>query len=415
MWDDDAAPRGPRRLLDSFSYSYSHSHSYSYTLNFGEVCDFRPSYDLDLAPNGTTNWGTCRGRCVSGLSKFLPSIDSPASCWDACVSLYGDDVVAIEWRYDGFCSCQDSCKSVEAVGDPLIYLITRDSAVDELPETCAPDPESEDFYATPIGTRNWGLGYGYCDNELKFQIADCAPTPAVCYELCLEEFGDRLAAIKWDDGICHCADSCKCMEDPGEGFYTITRNSKVPKLPPLCRPATVFSDDKSSRRQRRRTRLCDGPRKSYCPRTRLQARHQCAKTPTHSRQAWFQAWERSLVKDPRLERLPAQIRLRWRAGACWVFRSCWAPAGVDVAGEPTRAPESTERSGVTPPRLETSARYPFPEFLTLFVSDSLSKTRRRSAASARNRLDTESLASSAARASKINFYRPSPRENPDES
>ena len=88
---------------------------------------------------------------------------------------------------------------------------------------------------------------------------------------------------------------------------------------------------------------------------RLQARHQRAKTPTHSRQAWFQARERSLIKDPRFERLAAQFRFRWRAGTRWAVRSCRAPAGIDVACEPARAtPKSTERSGVTPPRLGTS-------------------------------------------------------------
>jgi len=33
-------------------------------------------------------------------------------------------------------------------------------------------------------------------------------------------------------------------------------------------------------------------------------------------------------------------------------------SGIDVAGEPARAPERTEHSGVTPPGLETSARDP---------------------------------------------------------
>ena len=60
---------------------------------------------------------------------------SPADCWELCVSDHLDDLVAINWeKDDDSCYCQTGCQCMKDIGDDELYLITRDSAVAQLPD-----------------------------------------------------------------------------------------------------------------------------------------------------------------------------------------------------------------------------------------------------------------------------------------
>ena len=86
------------------------------------------------------------------------------------------------------------------------------------------------------GTTTTYTGEGWCFSELDFEIEGAVATPELCWETCLDNYGDDLVAIDWYEGWCYCQDDCQCMEDTDleEEVVTITRNSAVDALPSEC-------------------------------------------------------------------------------------------------------------------------------------------------------------------------------------
>ena len=83
------------------------------------------------------------------------------------------------------------------------------------------------------GTTTTYTGEGWCFSELDFEIEGVA-TPELCWETCLDNYGDDLVAIDWYEGYCYCQDDCTCMQDAPPGVVAITRDSAVDALPDVC-------------------------------------------------------------------------------------------------------------------------------------------------------------------------------------
>ena len=168
-----------------------------------ERAECEPSGDVTSSPSGTTNRGTGNGYCSGGLEEWMGCAKSPADCWELCVSDHLDDLVAINWEEDE-CYCQTGCQCMEDIGDDELYLITRDSAVAQLPDMCDDDDDdddddedcyietSDDLSSSPSGTTNHGAGNGWCYSELD-DFLGCAASPGDCFSMC-EDFS---ATTSW--------------------------------------------------------------------------------------------------------------------------------------------------------------------------------------------------------------------------
>ena len=94
------------------------------------------SYACGGGDDGLTSYEGA-GWCVSSTDDYIGDFASASACWEGCLFVYGDDLVAIDyWAADNTCFCQDDCFCRDEVGSGST-LVVRDSFV--LPDACPDD------------------------------------------------------------------------------------------------------------------------------------------------------------------------------------------------------------------------------------------------------------------------------------
>ena len=89
-----------------------------------------------------TTYAGGEGYCSSDLDfGVILDIATPELCYEECLRIYEDELVAIDWHPNGDCYCQDDCACMLDVGGDAT-TITRESAVGALPEQCIDDDDT---------------------------------------------------------------------------------------------------------------------------------------------------------------------------------------------------------------------------------------------------------------------------------
>jgi hypothetical protein len=153
-------------------------------------------YTEDEAEFTGFNWGVANGYCTAENEIEISAVVyTPEECWTACVSEYGEMVLAIDFYYEesengeGECWCSDECNCLADAGIDNQVLVTADW-LEELPQVC----EEYDYTEDEIESAgvNWGSYLGYCSAENEIELSAVVYTPEECWTACVSEYGEMV-------------------------------------------------------------------------------------------------------------------------------------------------------------------------------------------------------------------------------